>query len=227
MQKSSRPAPALTRERIVRLAIKRADSGGLAQVSMRKLAAELSVTPMALYWHYPNRDALLNAMAEHVAGELVYDDDPRAPWQERLGAVLTATLAVFHEHPWLGPLARHRIVPAPNFLRALEVLLGTVRMAGYAPQAAASVVDFVIDSLAAMAAQFPSATGRNAEPRAASDEQLRMRKQLADLAGSEYPRIREAAVPLTTSDAPDVQVKLGIDILVGGIESAARKRRGR
>jgi hypothetical protein len=100
-------------------------------------------------------------------------------------------------------------------------------MAGYAPQAAASVVDFVIDSLAAMAAQFPSATGRNAEPRAASDEQLRMRKQLADLAGSEYPRIREAAVPLTTSDAPDVQVKLGIDILVGGIESAARKRRGR
>jgi TetR/AcrR family tetracycline transcriptional repressor len=227
MQKSSRPAPALTRERILRLAIKRADAGGLEQVSMRKLAAELSVTPMALYWHYPNRDALLDAMAEHVAGELVYDDDTGASWQERVGAVLTATLAVFHEHPWVGPLARHRIVPAPNFLRALEVLLDTVRVAGYGPQAAASVVDFVIDSLAAMAAQFPSATGRNAEPRAASDGQLRMRKHLADLAASEYPRIREAAAPLTTPERPEVYVKLGIDILVRGIELSAPKERRR
>src|SRR5262245_16085492 len=164
-QKSSRPNPALTRERILRLAIKRADASSLEKVSMRKLAAELSVTPMALYWHYPNRDALLDAMAEQVAGELVYDDDPGASWQDRLGAVLTATVAVFHEHPWLGPLVRHRIVSAPNFLRALEVLLDTVRVAGYGPQAAATVVDLVIDSLATMAARFPPATGRPAKPR--------------------------------------------------------------
>src|SRR5262245_11416160 len=220
-RKSSRPAPALTRERIVRLAIRRADVGGIEQVSMRKLAGELSVTPMALYWHFANRDALLDAMAEHVASELVYDDDPNAPWQERLGAVLAATLAVFREHPWLGPLARHRIVPAPNFLRALEVLLDTVRVAGYGPQAAASVVDFAIDSLAATAAQFPGATALNGKPRAASERQLRMRKQLADLAGSEYPRIREAAAPLTTPKRPQVYVKLGIDLIVRGIESSA------
>jgi AcrR family transcriptional regulator len=227
VKESSRPAPALTRERIVRLAIKRADASGLEQVSMRKLAAELSVTPMALYWHYPNRDALLDAMAEHVVGELIYDDDPGASWQDRLRAVLTATVTVFQKHPWLGPLARHRIVPAPHFLCALEALLDTVRAAGYDPDAAASVVDFVIDSLAAMASVFPSATGRDPKPHAPSEGQLRMRKQLADLASSEYPRIREAAVPLTTPERPQVYMKLGIDILVRGIESSAPKARRR
>jgi TetR/AcrR family transcriptional regulator, tetracycline repressor protein len=223
VRESSHSAATLTRERIVRLAIARADAGGLERVSMRKLATELSVTPMALYWHFANRDALLDAMAERVAGKLVYKDDPGAPWQARLRGVLTATLALFQQHPWLGPLARRRIVPAPNFLGALEVLLDTVRAAGFSRQAAATVVDFAIDSLAAVAAEFPPATARNPKPRAPSERQLTMRRQLADL-GSEYPRIREAAAPLTTSERPRVHVKLGIDILVRGIESSAPKK---
>jgi len=211
----------------VALAIEHADARGIEQVSMRKLAAELAVTPMALYWHFANRDALLDAMAEQVAGQLVYDDIATAPWQARLRAVLRATLTLFQEHPWLGPLARHRIVPAPNFLRALEVLLDTVRAAGYGPKASAYVVDFAIDSVAAMAIEFAGAPTLETNPPPASEQQLEMRKQLLDLAGAEYPRIREAAVPLTTSEAPAAYVKLGIDILVGGIESAAPRKRGR
>jgi TetR/AcrR family transcriptional regulator, tetracycline repressor protein len=211
----------------VALAIEHADARGIEQLSMRKLAAELAVTPMALYWHFANRDALLDAMAERVAGQLVYDDNAGAPWQERLRAVLSATLSVFRDHPWLGPLARHRIVPAPNYLRALEVLLDAVRTAGYGPKAAVYVVDFAIDSLAAMATEFADAPTQGSKAPPASETQLEMRRQLLDLTGTEYPRIREAAVPLTTSEAPAAYVKLGIDILVAGIESAAPKKRGR
>jgi TetR/AcrR family transcriptional regulator, tetracycline repressor protein len=218
---------ALSPEAIVALAVEHADARGIEQVSMRKLAAELAVTPMALYWHFANRDALLDAMAEQVAGQLVYDDNPGAPWQERLRAVLAATFSVFQEHPWLGPLARRRIVPAPNFLGALEVLLDTVRTAGYGAKASVYVVDFAIDSLAAMAAEFAGAPTQGAKPGPASETQLEMRRQLLELGGTEYLRIREAAVPLTTSEAQAAYVKLGIDILVGGIESAAPKKRGR
>jgi hypothetical protein len=88
-----------------------------------------------------------------------------------------------------------------------------------------NVVDFAIDSLAAMAAEVPSASERKPKPRSPSEGQLMMRKQLAHLADSEYPRIREAAVPLTTSERPHVYVKLGIDILVRGIESSAPEKR--
>jgi TetR/AcrR family transcriptional regulator, tetracycline repressor protein len=217
-EKSSRPVTALSRDRIVKLAIDHADERGLEDVSMRKLAAELSVTPMALYWHFANRDALLDAMAEEVAGTLAYDDDPGAPWQTRLREVLTAALTVFSAHPWLGPLVSERIVTRPNYLRALEVLLDALRTAGYKRQAAADVVDFAIDSVAAIAAGLKGSL--TAKPPPPSSGQLQMRQQLRELAGADYPRIREAAAPLTSAKAPGY-AKLGIAILVGGIESAA------
>ena len=226
MAETSTPQPpALTRDRIVQLAVERADRHGLEQLTMRKLAAELTVTPMALYWHFANRDALLDAMAEEAAGQVSYEDRPQAGWQDRLRAVLTAILGVLRDHPWLGPVARHRIVPAPNFLEVLEVLLDTLRAAGYDPRAAASVADITIDGLAAMAAEFPAATIREPKPRSPSEGQLRMRQQLDDLEGSEFPRIREAAVPLTTPDAADRYLKLGLEILIGGIESAGAPKR--
>lgn len=219
--KSTPQPPTLTRERIVQLAIEHADGRGLEHVTMRKLAGELTVTPMALYWHFSNRDALLDAMAEEVAGQLTYQDRLEASWQDRLRAVLTAILGLLRDHPWLGPVARHRIVSAPNFLKVLEVLLDTLRAAGYDRQAAASVADLTIDSLAAMAAEFPAATIREPKPRSPSEAQLRMRQKLDDLDGSEYPRILEAVVPLTTPDAADGYLELGLDILIGGVDSAA------
>jgi AcrR family transcriptional regulator len=223
MGRKSRPREALSSEAIVRLAVKHAAARGIEHVSMRKLAAALGVTPMALYWHFASRDALLDAMAEHVAGKLAYDDDPSGPWQERLRGVLTALLSVFLIHPWLGPLARGRIVPAPNFLNALEILLDSVRIAGYDRQAAVYVVDFAIDGLAAMATQLAEVRTMSAKPPPPSAGQLDMREYLLDLA--DYPRIHEAAVPLTMSEAPAVYARLGIDILVGGIESSVPKER--
>lgn len=43
---------------------------GAAAVSMRRVAAAVDVTPMAIYRHYPNREALLDATAETVFAEL-------------------------------------------------------------------------------------------------------------------------------------------------------------
>jgi AcrR family transcriptional regulator len=220
---SSRAGRSLTPERIVELAVERADAGGLENVSMRKLAADLSVTPMALYWHFANRDALVDAMAERVAGELTYEDDPDGPWQERLRAVLSATLTVVRAHPWLGPLARRRIVPTPDYLRALEVMLDAVRIAGYGTQSAADVVDIAVDAVTALAAGLKEMPPGKLPP--ASAGQLEMRRTLLALPDGEYPRIREAAAPLTSPHPPATSVDLGIDILVKGIEAAAPDHR--
>jgi TetR/AcrR family transcriptional regulator, tetracycline repressor protein len=217
--KSRRAGAALSRDRIVELAIEHADSGGLEQVSMRRLAAELSVTPMALYWHFANREALVDAMAEQVAGQVAHDDDPDAPWQQRLRAVLTAALTVVQTHPWLGPLVSQRIVTAPNYLRALEVLLDALRSAGYGRQAAASIVDIAVDAVAAMAFRLPAAPPE--EPPQATSGQLEKRAELLELPVTDYPRIRDAALPLTSPKPPGTYGTLGIDILVKGIEAAA------
>jgi TetR/AcrR family transcriptional regulator, tetracycline repressor protein len=127
---------------------------------------------------------------------------------------------VFRSHPWLGPVARHRLVTTPNYLHAVEVLLDTVRQAGYGPRAAAEVVDYAIDSVSAMATRLAA---RPKDPRVPSEEQLEMRERLLDLSGEDYRRIRAAAKALTSPENPATYVKRGIDILIGGIEAAAPK----
>jgi hypothetical protein len=53
-----------------------------------------------------------------------------------------------------------------------------------------------------------------------------MRQRLQDLSRADYPRIREAAKPLTSPGNPGAYVKNGIDILIDGIEAAAPMRSG-
>ena len=56
-----------------------ADSAGLDALTIRKLAHELGVTPMALYWHFRSKDELLDGLAERVWSEIDVDvDDGRA-----------------------------------------------------------------------------------------------------------------------------------------------------
>src|SRR5208337_4377183 len=58
----------LERERIVQTALELVDRDGLDALSMRRLGAELGVDPMAIYYHIPNKQALLEAIVEAVMG---------------------------------------------------------------------------------------------------------------------------------------------------------------
>ena len=64
-----------TRQIIFDKAVALLERHGSATFSMRNLANEVHVTPMALYRHYTNRDALLTAVADH------YFDSLAARWQ--------------------------------------------------------------------------------------------------------------------------------------------------
>ncbi|MEZ0339631.1 TetR/AcrR family transcriptional regulator C-terminal domain-containing protein [Mycobacterium sp. pV006] len=60
------------------------DSYGLADLTMRRLARELEVSPGALYWHFANKQELLGAVADHL---LPVFDDVRGSWTERIPAI--------------------------------------------------------------------------------------------------------------------------------------------
>src|SRR2546423_8871268 len=55
----------LTRTAVVERAMRLADVEGVEAVTIRRLAQELGVTAMALYWHFKNKDELLLGMADH------------------------------------------------------------------------------------------------------------------------------------------------------------------
>ena len=91
-------APTLTRQQIVAAAIALVDRDGLGALTMRKLAAELGVGPMTLYYHVPEKAALEDLIFDAVMSEVDFaDDDPALDVEERavrLGhALRTALLA--------------------------------------------------------------------------------------------------------------------------------------
>ena len=53
-----------TVERISQAALHLLETGGPEAVTMRRVAAAAGITPMAIYYHYPNREALLKSLTE-------------------------------------------------------------------------------------------------------------------------------------------------------------------
>src|SRR5437764_14497514 len=95
----ARPSRRLDRERIVDAALEVVDEDGLAGLNMRRLAAQVGAKPMSLYRHIPNKDALLDAIAERIMSDLAVPD---LTTREPFGNVLTvvrAFRAELLEHP--------------------------------------------------------------------------------------------------------------------------------
>jgi AcrR family transcriptional regulator len=77
-RKADQPA-GLDRERITAAAVRLLDAEGLAKFSMRRLAAELNVTAMSVYWYVDTKDDLLELAIDAVFGELTLPDPSPAP----------------------------------------------------------------------------------------------------------------------------------------------------
>ena len=76
--------PKLSQEMIIQSAFTiLAETQELSKLSMRNLAQKNDVKAPALYWHFKNKQELLQKMAEVMENELVIPD-PHLPWQERL-----------------------------------------------------------------------------------------------------------------------------------------------
>lgn len=132
----------LTREAIVKEALRIVDSEGLKALSMRRLGAELEVDPMAVYYHIPNKSALLDALVEAVMDEIdVSIDDPSRSVEERLVAAAHAYREALLAHPNAISVVVVRPLRTPASLRPVEVLLSILRDAGFAPTDAMAAVD--------------------------------------------------------------------------------------
>jgi AcrR family transcriptional regulator len=104
VRRADQPA-GLDLPRIVRATVLMLDAQGLARFSMRRLAAELGVTPMSLYWYVDNKDDLLEIALDEVGGEVpVPRDGPEADWREQLRWTAASYRRMLVGHPWASRL---------------------------------------------------------------------------------------------------------------------------
>ncbi|MCK7662915.1 TetR family transcriptional regulator [Corynebacterium sp. CCM 9185] len=63
----------LTRESIITASLDIADTYGLADMTMRRVARQLGVAPGALYWHFPSKQALIAAIGQTICAPVLDD----------------------------------------------------------------------------------------------------------------------------------------------------------
>ena len=131
------PRPPLTRPRVVRTALRLVDERGLAALTMRALAHELGVSPMALYNHVRDKDELVDLMLDLVLGEV--DRSPaEGDWVSRLRALVCSYHQVLSAHPGLARVYSSRVRIGPHGLLIIERGLGLLLQAGFSPPDAAN-----------------------------------------------------------------------------------------
>jgi TetR/AcrR family transcriptional regulator, tetracycline repressor protein len=92
----------LDRQRIVAEAVALLDAEGLDGVTTRKLAARLGVQSPTLYWHIPNKAALVTAIAEAILDQQFGDMSPPGPderWQDWLIGLAERLRRALLAHP--------------------------------------------------------------------------------------------------------------------------------
>jgi AcrR family transcriptional regulator len=117
------------RQEIVEAAIAIADKGGLDAVSMRTVADQVGVTPMALYRHFDGKVALLDGMVERLVTSL-QPERVSGTWDERLTALAHAYRGVAQRHPWSAQLLFSRPSVTPDAARVTEFIYAAIRQAG-------------------------------------------------------------------------------------------------
>jgi AcrR family transcriptional regulator len=198
---------------VLQSAVALADEAGLEAFSMRGLAQELGVVPMALYKHVANKEELLDGMVDIVFSEIEVPSGD-LDWRSAMRRRAISTREALKRHSWaIGMMeSRH---PGPANLRNHNAVMGCLRKAGFSFESAIhaySVQDAYIYGFALqerdMAFDTPDSAGDAARRR-------------AEIIGAfeSYPYLVEIATKLPESGYDNaVEFAWGLDLILDGLD---------
>src|ERR1700716_128085 len=226
----------LTRTAIVRRAVKIGETEGLDAVSLRRVASEFGVTPMALYRHVRDKQDLINAMAELVMEGLDLTVGFRASmsWTDRMRRAMLN----FRDQMDERPLALQLQIAYSGdnlsaFWRPIEDVLGILLSAGFKPREAAKLIR-IISNLLTGYLLLVRPVGPSPYQQVSSRDRELMRKRfelgLLSLHRDQFPNSVATARELADLWAGDRDRSWSerVDLLVLVLEAMLRKgRKGR
>jgi AcrR family transcriptional regulator len=211
----------LTTEAVVDAALAMADLGGIDAVSIRRLASELGVTPMAIYRHVRDKAQLLDLMADRLLGQIDLPAADGSTWQDALRSVATTLLAIVEAHP-AAPLLLARPFASPAALRVSETVLAVLDRAGFGPTESVRLLQVLTGMILGPALhRVTYSRAWRDQPMDAADEQAGWSAEAA----SDFPYLSRLAEQLMDwSAGPEVD-RLTIELWVAGVEALAIRRR--
>jgi AcrR family transcriptional regulator len=219
----------LTRAAIVQRALEIGDAEGLDAITLRRLATELGVTPMALYRHVHDKQDLLNAMYEAIVDgfDLKAGVRPSMQWTTQLRRSLMNVIAL-HERPVALPLAiAYNGTGSPSIWRQYDDGLDILLKAGFTRRDAVALNRMLATLVAGYLMLF-----RQAPPPAPHELLLARRRfelELLSLPRGEYPNVVQSARELVDAQfgQPQQLLKEIVDLMVSGAEAMLASKRRR
>jgi TetR/AcrR family transcriptional regulator, tetracycline repressor protein len=214
----------LSKRAVVDRALKLADADGLDALTIRKLAQDLGVTPMALYWHFRSKEDLLEGMAEQVWSEIEVRVDPSVPWWAQLQGGLESLLRVLRAHPAAPQLVLEHEKQNEAALRATEAALEILHGAGFGAQEASEIARSTLWT-GIMLVMSESGYHPDMAEDERAEHQRRTEISFAMLPAARYPRLVESATYMASCD-PDLHYRLSVELFIAGVRAMADRQRG-
>jgi len=206
----SRPeTPSLTLETVVLAAVDVIDADGVGALTMRRLAARLGCSPMALYRHVATKQDLIRAIGEHYLADIEVPDTDGMPWDEAIIAVVSVLHHAVLEQAALVEIVAIQHVDAVAIFRAEEAILRALRSAGLSDREA-------VRGLSVITSYTVGATQRRAEQRAGSPAAVHRLQRLLQLPEDTFPTVRALAGELVSVDF-ELSFEDGLRLLLQGI----------
>jgi len=130
---------------IVTESLRLLDTEGSDGFSMPKLGRALGADPTAVYRHFASKDDLVLAIADRLIEEAQAGLVPRACWLDSVEEVARRFRATCVAHPAAAALTAYRTTQGPAEIRAVDMLIGVVRQAGFDGAEAAVVYRAIAD----------------------------------------------------------------------------------
>jgi AcrR family transcriptional regulator len=209
------PRTPLNRQRVLAAAIALADDGGVEALSMRRLAQELGVVPMALYKHVANKDELLDGMLDAVIGEISLPAAGR-DWKPALRELILSARRGLLRHPWAARVLETRSTSTPAIMTYMDAVVGILRGGGFS-------IDLTHHALHAMGSRVLGFSQELFDDSAVADPAL-VPAMLRELAP--YPHITEVVSAITHDQGTVVgfgcddqaEFEFALDLLLDGLE---------
>lgn len=207
----------LNRDELIATALAVADSEGLDAVTLRRVAQQHDVTPMALYRHFPDKEGLLDAIAERLFADVRVPEPDDRPWHEQMHDVLGGILAALRPHPNATTLLFNRVLSCEPGLDLAERVLGLLADGGLSTEQGAETASHAMGSLVSLVITEPGRTTRTADPEAHEDEVRTRRAALLGLSPRRYPYVVAAADALAECASDEAYYRRGVEMIVTGM----------
>jgi AcrR family transcriptional regulator len=214
----------LSSERVFAAAIALADREGIDALTMRRLAEELGVEAMSLYYHVDNKEAILDGVVEAIVTEIgdelggLQVPETITDWKTAMRERILTARRVMMRHRWAPSVFETRTTMSGTAIRYFHGLIGLMKEAGFTYDQ----VHHAMHALGSRALGFTQELFEPDDTEAGDDETSAMLEQMAD----ELPYFVGMMMEIAHDDPESTlgwcddqtEFEFGLDLILDGLE---------